>query len=690
MSTVSQLIEAAYGRLAALPGFVERKDQRQLSLLIADMIGDSTTGAVEAPTGLGKSLAALIPAIAHAMVTGKRTVVATYTNVLAEQYWRKDMPLALSLFEPENGQSPPRTAFVIGRQRYACLTAMYENAPDLAAPFLMNAELGIETEFRQMIPMKQRELTQIWQKISAPAICPARLCPNYHECFYYRGRRDAEKAQVVITNHSVVIQSALFARASDDGKGMLGEFDFLILDEAHDFPQAALNGLEFELSSSKLGVITGVANRIESSLAQMAKAADDADSWRETCRTFREGIDRCQRALVAYSISLGQPGILSVAPGEIHQHPQVKAHEAKGGIESARDVADQVAKEAYGFAKAVEAHIEVWKEADLGESYKLAQDTARFYLMYIREIGAGSTLLFDPQGVAVTYAGRTGSEAMIRQDVIGLAEPLTELIWEPTPWVCLSATLATDGNFDFFRRTTGAEPTYQEILPTPFDFRANAALYLPKAGAIPDPTIARREGTEDLYHRAVAKQLEQIIRACGGSTLALFHSRKEMEGVLSHIDLPPDYPIYLQGKFGAGSIGERFKENVHASLFALRSFWTGFDAPGKTLSCVVLVRVPFEVPVDPPQIARLAWMQTQGLDAFGGHTLPLAKMMMRQGAGRLIRTDSDKGIIALLDPRLRTKRYGEEIIANLPSEMRTFEDIYDAVAWIGLDTPSLA
>jgi ATP-dependent DNA helicase DinG len=157
-----------------------------------------------------------------------------------------------------------------------------------------------------------------------------------------------------------------------------------------------------------------------------------------------------------------------------------------------------------------------------------------------------------------------------------------------------------------------------------------------------------------------------------------------MEAVRAHLDLGPDLPILMQTTSGVGAIGERFRELVGASLFALRSFWTGFDAPGETLSCVVLVRVPFEVPVDPPAVVRIAWLQSQGLDAFWYHTLPQAKMLMRQGAGRLIRREEDRGVIAILDPRLRSKRYGEAILANLPPEMRTFDDFLDAMAHVGL------
>lgn len=690
MSTPSALIEQAFARLAEKAGFVERPDQRQLSLLISDMIEGPSNGAIEAPTGLGKSLAALIPAIAHAIASGKRTVIATYTNVLAEQYWRKDLPLALSLFEATD-VAQIKTAFQIGRGRYACLVAMEEHSPDLAGPFSRIAELGIETEFRGFVPLPQRQISPLWQKIAAPPVCPGRLCPAYNDCFYYKGRRLAEKAHVVITNHSVVIQDAILAQASDDGKGLLGEFDFLILDEAHDFAQAALNGLEYELSGPRLGMLIGIASRLESSLLSLARMADDEPQWRQACHDFREAMEHSQRALISYSLDLGQPGILTMTPAEVLDHPQVKLNKAKGGVEAAKEVAGEVAKEAAGFAKAVDLLIDKWRvTVGGGEQVKLAQDTARHYLQYIRGVGEGASLLFEPRGVAVSYAGRSGTDAMLRQDLIGLAEPLKEMVWDRTPYVCLSATLATDGNFDYFRRSTGAEPVFEEVLPSPFDFRSNAALYLPKAGRIPDPTVARREGTEELYFQAMAQELSEIIRACGGRTLALFHSRKEMEGVMKYMNLPPELPIMLQAKSGVGMVGERFKSNVDASLFALRSFWTGFDAPGETLSCVALVRVPFEVPFDPPQIARLAWMQTQGLDAFSGHTLALAKMMMRQGAGRLIRSAEDKGIVALLDPRLKSKRYGEEIIANLPSEMRQFEDIYDAVGWIGLETRTLA
>lgn len=680
MTAASTLIERAFDALAARPGYVARPDQRQLALLLSDLIEERSTGAFEAPTGLGKSLAALIPAIAHGIANGRRTVIATYTNVLAEQYWWKDLPFALDLFEDS---SEIKTQLIMGRSRYVCLAALDEHAPDLIDLVIARAGMGTENEFRATVRKPMRELSQLWQKVASPPVCPGRLCPAYDSCFYYNARKGAEKANVVITNHSVVLSDAIMKRTVEDGDGMLGPFDFLVLDEAHDFPQAAVNSLEFELSGPKLAGLLGIAGRLEQSLLPLAQTVGAEVDWQTHVQRFRDSVDRAGRDLGAYGAHLGRPGILDASPSEVLDHPQVKNSRAASD-EGAQDVADAVAEACARFVSGAEARVAAWKD-DAPEGARMSGEAMRNYVGYLREYGEGARTMFNPVGVAVSYVGQSPTGPLLRQDVIDLAEPLRELIWERSPWACLSATLAIDGSFDFFRRVTGAEPHFEEMLPTPFDFASQAALYLPPANRIPDPTVARKEGFEDAYFYALAKEIGEIIRTCEGRTLALFHSRREMEAVFQRMDLPEELPVYTQLKYGASAIGERFKANVHASMFALRSFWTGFDAPGETLSCVVLVRVPFEVPIDPPQIARLAYLQTQGRDAFSEHSLPNAKMLMRQGAGRLIRKADDKGVIAILDPRIQTKRYGEDILANLPPEMRTYRDFGDAIGWVGLE-----
>lgn len=678
-----ELIGAAFDRLSAQGGFADRPQQRQLALMLSDCIADGKRGLFEAPTGLGKSLAALVPAVAHAITSGKRTIVATYTNLLAEQYWRNDLPLALSLFDQA---SQVRSQYLIGRQRYACRAAMRE-AGGSFGEFARHAKLGIESEFRLLVPKPPREVAQAWQAITAPPVCPARLCDHYDDCWYYAARRSAQKAHVVITNHSVVLQDALLRTASGGDLDLLGTYDFLIVDEAHDFPQAAANGLEFELSPSKAQQILGVVRRFHASLKNASFEAGEPHVWTDLC----EGIMRRLSDLGNELARVQANGILVATPMEVAEAPLIRSQIQSTAIEAARVVADSLASDLSAFTRAAEQMLRRW--IDLGCAKAEDQEVVHNYLMYLREFAGGCSSLFQSTGddlVSVTYALGTqdwrgqAQEPILRRDLVGLAEPLQGLLWDRTPYACLSATLAIDRNFEFFRRFSGAEGDYEEVLPSPFDFPNCMALYVPPKGRVLDPAQARAQGSESAYHQSVAREVASILEAMRGRCLVLFHSRKEMEAVHQLVPSSEALPILMQRTHGAASTGEKFLRDAHASLFALRSFWTGFDAPGETLSCVVLVRVPFEVPVDPPAMARMAWLQNQGLDPFVVYTLPQAKMMMRQGAGRLIRRAGDRGVVALLDPRLRTKGYGEQFFENMPPGVRSFDDIYEAMAAVGL------
>jgi ATP-dependent DNA helicase DinG len=687
METPRELIEKAFGRLAKKDGYVERADQRQLALLISDCIEGERRGIFEAPTGLGKSLAALIPAIAHGLLFKKRTFIATYTNVLAEQYWRQDLPLALSLFD-----EAPKCRFLIGRQRYACRLAVKENLPYLMDSFVKKADLGIETEFRKIVNKRPRELAGEWRQITSPPVCPAKMCPEFDSCFYYRARRQAEGAQVLITNHSVVLQDALMRKASEGSSSLLGDYDFLVVDEGHDFCNAALSALEFELSEAKIKVLTGISGKLEQTVLPLAAEAGAAREWLEVSERFRNAMAACGSDLRIYALGAGRGDLLAASPSEVWDHPQIRSR-AQESPEAAQALARDAANHVNAYLEAVKKSLKDWKGEEGQELAGEARDSIRGYEMYLKDFVWGCEGLFAPSGVSVSYSaaaeplGQTGPR--LRYDVVGVDEILREIVWEARPFACMSATLSLDGDFDFFKRTTGAEADFEEALPSPFDFHEQAALFIPKVGEIPDPALARKNGMEDAYFNAMAGVLRRLIIAGTGRTLALFHSRREMEAVAERMDMPEEYPIYLQRRSFTAGIGEKFKENVRSSLFGLRSFWTGFDAPGETLSCVALVRVPFEVPVDPPQLVRQAWLQSRGLDPFASYSLPQAKMLMRQGAGRLIRRDSDVGVIAVLDPRIRLKGYGEEILRNLPPDMRVFDDPEEAFGALGIDSADL-
>jgi len=681
VSEATRLIELAFDRLRQLPGYRDRVDQRQLAQLIGDCIDGGVSGAFEAPTGLGKSLAALIPAFAYAIAENKRTVIATYTNVLAEQYWTKDVPLALSLFDEPH----PKPQFFIGRQRYVCLDALGQIDPDLAVGFEGVADQGIESEFRRRVPRRPMELGKLWSQVATPPVCAGRHCHLFDRCFYYRARRAAERAPVVITNHAMVLQDAQDKAATEGALARLGTYHMLILDEAHDFGGAAQNALEFELSEPKVAGVQRMVARLEAQLADVAREVREAVAWTDQCARFIDQLETGKTALRTFGERSGRPGLLMTSPSSIGDHPGLKATRIEA-LAEAQTVSDRIAELCLQFTSQVERRMTTWAERPEGapKSLEEARDIARSYLGYVQNLGIGSYTVFDPPEVSVSHVGVRPGEVMLRRDTIDLAGPLKELIWSKVPVVSMSATLALDGDFSFYRRTVGADPTFEEILPSPFDYATQSALYLPPRGRVPDPTAARRDGYEPEYFSAIARELSNVIRGMNGRTLALFHSRREMEAVYSLLDVPDCLPILLQKGSTPAQIGERFRKDPQSSLLALRSFWTGFDAPGETLSCVVLVRVPFEVPVEPPAMARQAWLAGQGMDPFSSWTLPMAKMMVRQGVGRLIRRDEDRGLIVLLDPRLRTKRYGDDILANLPADLRTYDDLDDAIGWLGL------
>jgi ATP-dependent DNA helicase DinG len=662
MSTASRLVKGAFTRLAALPGFTDRPDQRQLALLLCDLIEDGSYGLFEAPTGLGKSLAALIPAIAHGLANGVRVAIATYTNVLAEQYWRQDLPMALSLFDVPDTYQP---RFLIGKQRYACRAALDEHHGPLSSSW--RPQLGIETELRQSRLVSGRQIASVWRQITAPVVCEGRRCPHYDDCFYYSARRLAAKAPLVITNHSVVLLDSM----AEEGQGLLGSLDYLILDEAHDLPQAAAGAFDFELSPGFLLSLSSIAGRLEELLGDRA-----LPKAQRLVAGFRAAIEEHLNELGRIAAPTSS-AILSVSPVELEEHPALK--NLRIDPTSAKALACRVAETTAALTDSFQSLLAELEEGGLDARLL---ESAVAHLRFLDEAAGDCARLFARSDVSVTHQ-RNFPEPVVRNDMVDYSGPLQEFLWPRTPAACLSATLTLDGTFEYFRRNTGIPKGFEERLPSPFDFRTQAAAYVPPPGRIPDPGQARKFGQEEAYYDAVARELEHIIDLVGGRTLVLFHSRREMESVAERVRIPEQYPVHVQPKTGAAAVGKRFIKDVSSCFFALRSFWTGFDAPGETLSCVVLVRVPFEVPTEPPALTRMAHMQSQGLDPFHSHALPLAKMLMRQGAGRLIRRTEDRGVIALLDPRLRTKAYGEAILNNLPEGMRVFSDMADAASILG-------
>lgn len=687
-------VRSALRRLAKQPGFTRRPGQEQAALLISDCIECGETAIIEAPTGSGKSLAALIPALVHAR-RGGRVVIATYTNVLAEQYWRKDLPAAIGLFKWTD--KTPRIAYLVGRSRYACRLQLEERqGVPVVQRFLEEARLGLDSEF--FACTRTQEDRKIWRDVSVPAACQGRECRFYQECFFYKARSEAREANIVITNHSVFVRDLLIRDAAIKelgGEGvsphrlskcLLGKYDFVILDEAHDLPSAAASTIGFELNQQAVGLVVSTVERVlkDPLLNTEERRAGTAGIRRalgKAGKTVSEALSRFEK--------VAREGILKVVPESLLADFKVGQH----SVGELTSLLDEVVREIeQRFGSVCEALLRETIKRNVSSVSAEGEDEIISNLVgFIFDFIQNCRLLADPDEVsltAVSFEREGGRWRMsLNRRVVNVGERLGKLMANGPPCVMMSATMTVDRSFEFLSSETGLRPKHKEVLPQAFDTCNASALYVPPPEIVPDPAVTRFADGASAYYSTVAQVVKEILEAVAGRSLVLFHSRREMEEVYRRVVGSSDLRILMQPSSGARGVGERFREDVAASLFAVRSFWTGFDAPGETLSCVIMVRVPFEVPVEPEQVVRHAWYRSRGLDPFREYTLPLAKMMVRQGAGRLLRSREDRGVICLLDPRLHTRAYGEEVLANLPPT-RCYASIEEALAHVGLSPTS--
>jgi ATP-dependent DNA helicase DinG len=682
-------IAAPFARLEAREGFEARPVQREMANFIADCLQHGQTACIEAPTGVGKSLGALIPLIAWVLTTGKRVVISTYTNVLAEQYWRKDLPLALELFGEASQQV--RTQLVMGRARYACIDRIYGRESSMLEPALVRflrewvtvAQEGVESELAPFLRRKavpEGLLRDLWRQIATPPACRARTCPYYANCFYYRQRRAAANAQLIVTNHSVVLTDALLKASGADG--LLDNYDWLLVDEAHDLPEAARSALEFELSPDTLNEIIRNASSLSHQIANALEGEQRPESLLNVVAELVQVLARgCQAAIAPLNaVEIPPEGcILAINPPELAEDEAVRKAARPDWLPMMQAVVESLQSQLRQFYTEIKRELKPYRAQMSERQYEAVREAVNQYASWFRNLYKGLNQLVNPsEGVSWVEATPNGWRACYQPLEVG--SWLAAHLWSQQPAILMSATLTIDGSFDFFLRQVGLSEAIRTLrLPPVFDYARQCALYLPPRGALPAPPRSARSHDAPAYYKAVAEQLTQILQATRGRALVLFTSRAEMEAVREMLPSIPELRLMVQGESANADLSQRFREDTESVLFGLRSFWTGFDAPGETLSCVVLVRIPFEVPVSPPQMARHALLRWRGEDPFESWTLPLAKQQIRQGFGRLIRRADDRGIVCLLDARLHTRPYGKSILANLPANIPVYHLIEDAV-----------
>jgi ATP-dependent DNA helicase DinG len=622
----------------AHPEYEHRPGQIQMAEAVLRAFEQKHHLIVEAGTGTGKTLAYLVPAIAAACGSGARVVISTGTKNLQEQLIDKDIPFLHDVLP-----KPFRAAVMKGRNNYACLHRIKgaESMPVLAgleeidqfdevARWVRETETGDRAELSNL-----PENLPFWRHIDARSdTCLGQKCPDFEPCFLTRMRLRAIGADIVVVNHHLFF--ADLALRNGAYGAVLPDYAAVILDEAHQIEDVASEYFGAQVSTYQIDDLLSDVGYLK---------LDDSEVERELARTSA----RISRFADAFWISFregrGLEGRFSLAP---------RYGTARGSEWVDEQQEEQAGMPAYhaldNALNRLETTLDVLKDppADAESIVRRARQL-RFDLNFIVK---GEDKKF------VYWIERRGRGVFLRASPIDVSGLLQDKLFEKVPTVVLtSATLSSAGNFNFIRERLGLDSAEEMIAESIFDFENQAVLYLPPQ--MPDPRSPQ-------WARAAAEEVVKIVNATEGRAFVLSTSLSGMNDLYDRVAPELDYPCFVQGSASKGALLRTFRTTPNAVLFATSSFWQGVDVRGEQLSCVIIDKLPFAVPSDPIVAARQRHIEEQGGSSFYEYSVPQAIISLKQGLGRLIRSTTDRGVLAVLDPRLRTKVYGQTFLQSLP------------------------
>ena len=611
---------------------------------IYKVIGDRTHLVVEAGTGVGKSLAYLVPSALWAAANKKKIVVATYTKALQAQLVKKDLPVVKAILE-ERGL-PLSYFLLMGSSNYLCLSRLERSAGQGPELFEEEDELrtvedlvrwaktgvsGCRPEIPGAVPQR------IWEEVCRdPDLCLHKKCRFKSDCFYYRDVALAAKADILVVN-----QHLFFA-------GMpIPAFDAVVFDEAHNLEEVAAEFMGFCVTDRKIKRLMddlynkrsgkGLAKRLSRPpagwLDQVQRAVGDVNSAAKTFfLDIMEKLAPVETAKGGYTMSLRvrEQGLVANSLEAPLAALAAQLSRAVGHSQTDQEEAE------------LKAHLKRCTELSLQLAAFLAcKERSRAY--WVESSRSRRTPV-----VSLHMAPVDVSESL-RKELFGNSFPV----------ILTSATLAVDGSFGMFRSRLGLDICLELLLDSPFDYNKRVAYLVPPG--IPDPAETAA------YEAAVIDNCSRIASEVTGGIFLLFTSWLSLEKAYLALSMRiPDRPLFKQGDKLPHQLLTDFKRAGNGVLFATDTFWQGVDVPGQALSCVVLTRLPFTSPDTPLEEVRKEWMTSKGLNFFDDYTLPKAVVKFRQGFGRLIRTKKDFGAVIVLDPRIRTRRYGAKFTRSIP------------------------
>ena len=614
---------------STLGDFEARPAQIQMAAAVADVFAEGGVLLAEAGTGTGKTLAYLVPALLHR----QRVLVSTGTKNLQEQIFFKDLPVLKQSLGIEFSAT-----YMKGRGNYLCLhrfDAARESAglrsrdEQFALEAIAEWSATTETGDRAEIEDLPEDLP-LWPEIAATAEnCLGGECPRFNDCFVTKMRQQAADADLVIVNHHLLCADAAL-RQQAFGE-VIPACRYVIVDEAHQLEDVATQYFGVAVSNYRIDDFARDGER-----ALSARLIGDPDK----AEAFRDDLDRVRDASRVFFTTLQMLRFEA-------------ASAADGRVRVRRGHMERVSDEGAGLVAALEA-----LEATIALTKDIPEDVLALGRRAADLRKDASFLIRADDSGFVYYLDVRGRGVFLRASPIDVSEIVRELLIDRMEATVLtSATLSVDGSFEYVRSRLGIRRAEEIRLPSEFDFATQAILYLPKK--MPEPR-------SPAFTQAAAREVIDILTRTRGRAFVLFTSYSNLRQVHQLASMQLEFPIFVQGTAPRHTLIRDFKATPHSVLFATSSFWQGVDVVGEALSCVIIDKLPFASPGDPVTAARIEAINQGGGNAFADYQIPLAVLALLQGLGRLIRHRQDRGVLAVLDPRLRTMAYGQRFLQSLP------------------------
>lgn len=647
-------MEEIFGRNGLIarhhPDYEYRPGQLAMAQAVAEALDQRRHLLVEAGTGIGKTLAYLVPAIA----TGRRVIVSTGTKNLQEQIFYKDIPFLQSILPRKF-----KATYLKGRSNYVCLNRLKraEASPvldgleemdyfDLVNKWAYRSQTGDRAELTEL-----PEKVSFWRHIDARSdICIGQKCPSFDPCFITKARQNALESDVVIVNHALFFAD-LALRDKEWGQ-VLPDYSAVIFDEAHQIEDIAAQYFGAGVSSYQIEDLLGDVSRL---------ILTDVDASREVSKASARVSTMADNFWVSFSGVDPRASVMTFdGEGRFVLRPDLFVRKRRDG-----EFETTAAGERYTNLKTALQRLKGALQVVKGAPPEMEATLRRveqilFDLEFI--VGADDELF-------VYWAERRGRGVFLQATPIDASGILNDRLFSNVETVVLtSATLTSAGSFDFIRSRLGVERAEELIAGSNYDYREQSLLYLPPK--MPDPRDAG-------FQHAAAGEIVNILNASRGRAFVLCTSYSQMEALREMVEFKIDFPILMQGEGSRSGILDKFRSTPNAVLFATSSFWQGVDVRGEALSCVIIDKLPFAVPSDPVIGARQRYIDNHGGNSFNSYSVPAAIINLKQGLGRLIRSATDRGVLSILDPRIVTKGYGQQFLKSLPPSRitRKIEDV---------------